>query len=100
MAGPRELPELFREFFEMAKAYLRQETLDPAKALGRLAGFSTLAGLLWTLAAVVLIVAGHRLIIEVFPEGPTHQVWSGLAYLTSGLLWVGCGGFVGWLASR
>lgn len=100
MAGPRELPELIKDFFEMSKAYLRQETLDPAKALGRYAGFGIAAGLVWALAAVLLVVAGHRLILEVFPESPTHQIWSGGAYLASGALWLACAGFVGWVASR
>ena len=100
MAGPRELPDLIKEFFEMAKAYLRQETVEPAKALGRYAGFGIAAGLIWSLAALMLVVAGHRLILEVFPDAATHQIWSGAAYLASGAVWLLCAGLVGWVASR
>lgn len=100
MAGPQELPELIRDFVEMAKSYLRQETLDPAKALGRFGGFSIAAGIVWSIAAVMLVVAGHRVILQVFPDRETHQIWSGLAFIVSGLVWFLCAGIVAWGASR
>ena len=100
MAGPSELPDLIREFIEMAKGYLRQETLDPAKRLGRVAAFSFGAGFILTIAALFLVVAGHRLILDVLPSDPSHQMWSGLGYILSG---VGAFAFLGgviWVANR
>lgn len=38
MPKPHEIPELATELFEMSKEYLRQETIEPAKRLGRQAG--------------------------------------------------------------
>jgi len=78
MAGPAELPELVREFTDMSKEYLRQETLDPAKELGRYAGFAVGAALCFGIGAVLLSIAGARLIIEALPEGSN---WSALGYL-------------------
>ena len=91
MAGPAELPELIREFTDMSKEYLRQETLEPAKELGRYAGFAVGAAISFAVGAVLLSIAGVRLIIDALPEGPN---WSALGYgiavlvlaLLSGLL--------------
>ncbi len=78
MAGPTELPELIKEFTNMSKEYLRQETLDPAKQLGRYAGFAVGAAVCFAIGAVLLSIAGVRLIIDALPEGPN---WSALGYL-------------------
>ena len=63
MAGPRELPDLIREFVAMAKDYLRQETLDPAKRLGRVAAFSIGAGVVLTIAKRALVQLGLGILI-------------------------------------
>ena len=85
MASPRELPQLVGEFVEMAKQYLRQETLDPAKRLGRYAGFTIGAGLIAAIGAIPLAVAGNRLVIDLLPGDPSHRMWSGLGYILSAL---------------
>ena len=38
MANATELPDLVREFTDMSREYLLQETVEPAKQLGRYAG--------------------------------------------------------------
>ncbi|MCP3974886.1 MAG: hypothetical protein GY720_10375 [bacterium] len=78
MASPTELPELIKEFTDMSKEYLLQETVEPAKELGRYGGFVFAAALCFALGAVLLGIAGVRLIIDVLPEGPN---WSALGYL-------------------
>ena len=78
MAGPAELPELIREFTDMSKEYLRQETVEPAKQLGRYAGFAVGAAVCFGIGALLLAIAGARLIIEALPEGPN---WSALGYM-------------------
>ncbi len=70
----------------MAKDYLRQETLDPGKRLGRFAGFGAGAGLLAAVAAFPLAIAGNRLLIDVLPGDPSHRMWSGLGYVISSLV--------------
>ena len=38
MTDPKELPQLTTELLEMSREYLRQETIEPAKRLGKHAG--------------------------------------------------------------
>jgi len=78
MAEIQDLPQLTKEFFELSKAYLIQETVEPAKKLGHFAGFSLGAALLWGLAIVLLAVAGLRALYDVLPSSP---YWEAAAYL-------------------
>jgi hypothetical protein len=81
MAKLHDLPVLFDEFTTMAKEYLLQETVEPAKKLGRFAGLSLGAAILWAIAILLLSVAGVRALIDVLPEG---AYWEALGYL----IWV------------
>lgn len=83
MASTRELPELVREFVDMSRAYLRQETVDPAKALGRFASYSLGAALVWALGSVLVAIALMRTVIRALPEGPYFEA---LGYLLAALL--------------
>lgn len=62
----------------MSKEYLRQETVEPAKQLGRYTGFAVGAAVCFGIGALFLAIAGARLIIDALPEGPN---WSALGYL-------------------
>jgi len=78
MAEIQDIPQLVKEFYELAKAYLIQETVEPAKKLGHFAGFSLGAAILWGLAIVLLAVAGLRALYDVLPSSP---YWEAAAYL-------------------
>jgi len=78
MASATELPDLVREFTDLSKEYLLQETVEPAKELGRYAGFAVGAAFSFAFGALLLGIAGVRLIIGALPEGPN---WSALGYL-------------------
>lgn len=78
MAQISDIPRLVGEFIALAKEYLLQETVEPAKRLGHFAGFSIGATALWSIGFVLLAVAGLRTIYSVLPEGP---YWEALAYL-------------------
>ncbi len=93
MAGPTELPQLISEFFDLAKEYLRDNTLVPAKKLGRLFGFSLAASLMFVLAALLFAIVGLRLILEAMPDG---AIWSGLGYITAALGVVLITGLIMW----
>lgn len=97
MAGPRELPQLIGEFFDLSREYLRQETVAPAKRLGRLAGFSAAASLLFVVATLFLSITGMRLIVGAMPEG---VMWSGLGYLVAGVALLVVTALVMWRATR
>jgi len=97
MAGPTELPELIREFATMAKEYLRQETLEPAKRLGRFAGFSLGAAVAIGFGMLLLSVALMRGMMRLLPDGPN---WAALGYLLTALLLVVLIGIIIGLAGR
>ena len=99
MASPRELPQLISEFVEMAKEYLRQETLGPAKRLGRYAGFSIGAGVIAAIGAIPLAIAGNRLVIDLLPSDPGHRMWSGLGYVISAFALIAIAGILIGVAS-
>jgi hypothetical protein len=86
MAQIQDIPKLISEFVELAKEYLLQETVEPAKKLGHFAGYSIGAGALWAIAVVLLSVAGLRAFIEVLPVG---AYWEALGYVVATMVLVG-----------
>ena len=78
MATVRELPDLVREFIDLSKVYLRQETVDSGKQLGHFAGFSLGAAVAFSLAALLGAIAGLRYIRDALPES---EIWSAVGYL-------------------
>ncbi|MCB1246880.1 MAG: hypothetical protein KDB69_06430 [Acidimicrobiia bacterium] len=86
MAELQDIPRLVTEFVELAKAYLLQETVEPAKKLGYFAGMSLAATAMWAIGLILLSVAGLRALVTVLPDGP---YWQALAYVVFALLLVG-----------
>jgi hypothetical protein len=97
MPPVNELPDLVGEFIDMSRQYLREQTLEPARALGRLAGFSAVASVLFVLSAGLLGVAGTRWLLRVMPDG---QVWSGFGYMLGAVGLLIVTGLVMWRATR
>lgn len=97
MPSPRELPDMIGEFLALAKQYLWEHTIGPAKALGRLAGVSFAASIVFVLAGLFLAVAGMRLILTAMPDG---VIWSGLGYIAAALALLAVMGLVMWRATR
>lgn len=97
MANPSELPELIGEFVDLSKTYLRQETLEPAKELGRYAGFSVGAALAFAIGLLFLSIAALRGIVALLPDGPN---WSALGYVLAALTLGAVAGVIVWGVSR
>lgn len=97
MAGPTELPQLISEFIDLAKEYIRENTMVPARKLGKLAGFSFAASMLFLLAALFLAVVVLRVIVDAMPDG---AIWSGFGYILASLALLGVTGFVMWRATK
>ena len=97
MASVTELPELVGEFIDLSRQYLREQTIEPARRLGRLAAYSAVASLLFILAAGFLAVAGSRWLLRVMPDG---AVWSGVGYLASSVALLIVTAVVMWRATR
>jgi hypothetical protein len=97
MADPKELPQLVTELVDMSKAYLRQETIEPAKALGRFAGLGLAAGFAFAIAALFGGLAAYALYRLVLPDGEWWLVLArGLATLTTAAV----AALIGWRMTR
>ena len=83
MAAVRELPDLVREFIDLSKTYLRQETLEPAKLLGRFAGFAIGGAVLFALGALFVGIAGMRLLRDALPDSMN---WSAVGYVVAAVI--------------
>ncbi len=86
MAQIQDIPKLVSQFVELAKEYLLQETVGPAKKLGHFAGYSIGAATLWAIALVLLSVAGLRALIDLLNPGP---YWEALGYVLFSLILIG-----------
>lgn len=92
-----QIPELVVEFRDMAKEYLVQETVVPAKQLSHLAGYSLGAAFAWSIAIVLLAVASVRAIIDLLPNSP---YWEALGYLLAVLALAGIGALIASLGPK
>lgn len=97
MTKVKELPEHAVEFVEMAKQYVREQTVEPAKRLGRLAGMGFAAGTVLMLAALFLGIAAMRLIRDALPDG---KIWSGFGMILAAIGLFMVTGLVMWRASK
>lgn len=97
MADPKELPQLVTELLDMSKEYLRQETIEPAKALGRFSGISLAAGVVFAVAALFAGLAAYALYRQVLPEGEWWVVLArGMTLVTTGAI----AGLIGWRITK
>lgn len=97
MADPKELPELVTELVDMSKQFLLQETVEPAKKLGRFGGLGIAAGFVFAFAALFAVMGAYALYRAVLPEGEWWLVLAtGLTVLTA----VVFAGLIGWRMSK
>ena len=73
----QELPQMVTQLYGMSREYVLQETVEPAKKIGKAAGLGFAAGLLFGIGAVLLSVAGMRWIVGALPDTP---LWSTAGY--------------------
>lgn len=97
MPDPKQIPQLVSELYGMSKDYLRQETIDPMKRLGRVAGFGLAAGLVFAFAALFLGLGLYALYRQVLPEG---DWWVVLARGLTALTCLAVAGLVGWRIAK
>lgn len=69
MADPRELPQQVADLIELAKQYLRQETVDPLRRIGQSVARAVIAAVLLGLGVVMLAMGLHRFLTEALPHG-------------------------------
>lgn len=85
------------ELVDMSKTYLQQETIEPAKQLGRMAGLGVAAGLALAFGSLFFVLGAYALLGEVLPAG---EWWVVLARGLTALIALLGAGLVGWRMSR
>lgn len=93
MANPQEIPQLATELYDMAKEYLRQETIEPAKKLGRQAGLGLGGAMVMSSGAFLLVLGSYFALRMVLPEG---EWWEVLARALTAVVAAIGAGLVAW----
>lgn len=93
MADAREIPQLTNELIDMSREYLLQETLEPAKRLGRHAGMGLGGAIALGLGAFFLVLALYNGLKMWLPSGAW---WVVLAKVLTALVAAGGAGLVAW----
>jgi hypothetical protein len=82
--------QTFRELKDLVVAYLRQETLDPLRNLGRFLGFGLAGGLLLGIGAACAAVGGLRAMqTETGTAFTGNWSWAPYAIVAVGLVGIG-----------
>lgn len=97
MATPNEFAVLVTDLVDVSKQYLRDQTLEPARRLGRLAGFGIGGAVLLAVSFLFFGLAAFALLRAVLPETPW---WSVAARGFTTVLLAGSAGIIGWRMSR
>ena len=93
MANPQEIPQLVTELYDMAKEYLRQETVEPAKRLGKQAGMGIGGAIVMSIGAFLLVLGAYFALRMLLPEG---EWWEVLARLLTAVIAAIGAGLVAW----
>jgi hypothetical protein len=92
----QEIPQQLTDLIEMSKDYLRQETIDPAKRLGKHAGMGICGAILIALGAFLALLGVYSLLNMVLPESEWYVV---LARFITAVVAAALAGLVGWRLS-
>ena len=93
MSNVQEIPQMVSQLVDISKQYVRQETIEPAKRLGKAAGMGILASILFAAGGLLLSMAMLRTILGVIGDGP---IASAMGYLIAMAVLVIVIGILGW----
>jgi hypothetical protein len=93
MSNAQEIPQITNELVEMSREYLRQETLEPAKKLGKEAGMGVGGAIVLSIGAVCLAWALYYGLQLLFPDG---EWWVVLSRLLTAVAAAGAAGLIAW----
>lgn len=96
MPSPQEIPQIATQLVEMAREYLRQETLEPAKKLGKHAGMGLGGALVMGIGAVCLAWGLYYGLTMWLPEG---EWWVVLARGLTAIAAAGAAALIAWRIS-
>lgn len=97
MPEPHEIPQIATELVDMSREYLRQETVEPAKRLGKVAGMGIGGAMVLGLGAFLLAWGFYYGLVTVFQEfvGDSRW-WVVLSRFVTALVAAGVAGLVVW----
>lgn len=93
MSTGAEIPQITTELLEMSREYLRQETLEPAKRLGKQAGMGVGGAIVTATGAVCLAWGLYYGVQLLLPEG---EWWVVLSRFITALAAAGTAALVAW----
>jgi hypothetical protein len=96
MPDPQEIPQVATELVEMSREYLRQETLEPAKRLGKQAGKGFGGAIVMAIGAVCLAWGLYYGLTMLLPDGGW---WVVLARGLTAIAAAAAAGIVAWRIS-
>lgn len=97
MANFQEIPQITRDLVNMSREYLRQETLEPAKKLGKHAGLGLGGAAVFSLGAFLGLLGVYSLMKMVLPEGEWYVVLARFITFAAGAIGAG---IVAWRISE
>jgi hypothetical protein len=95
---PAPIPSAVAELWELIVAYLKQETTEPLKSLGRVIAFGIAGSLAIGVGVVFLAIGGLRLLQD--ETDAFHGNWSFVPYIIIIVLLVGMAGLVFRMGTR
>jgi hypothetical protein len=93
MAGIQEIPEITTELLDMSREYLRQETVEPLKRVGKHAGLRLGGAAIISTGSFLTAWAIYYGLVALYPEGDWYVV---LARVTTGVVAASAAGIVAW----
>ena len=97
MTDPQEIPQLTTELIDMSREYLRQETIEPAKRLGKHAGFRIGGAAVLAIGAVCLTWGLYYGLTQLFETTVSGSAWwVVLSRMITALIAAGVAGIIVW----
>lgn len=96
MPKAQEIPHIASDLVDMSREYLRQETLEPAKKLGKHAGMGIGGAIILAVGAVCFAWAFYYGLQLLLPEG---EWWVVLARGSTAIAAAATAGIIGWRLS-
>jgi hypothetical protein len=96
MPNPQEIPQIVSELVEMSREYLRQETLEPAKQLGKQAGMGFGGAIVMAIGAICLAWGLYHGLKMLLPDG---EWWIVLARGLTAIAAAAAAGIIAWRIS-
>ena len=97
MTDPQEIPQLTTELIDMSREYLRQETIEPAKRLGKHAGLGIGGAAVLAIGAVCLTWGLYYGLTQLFEKTVSESAWwLVLSRLITALVAAGVAGIIVW----